>query len=143
MKKYTKIIGIFLLVSLILLPTLVSAQSAGYCPPSSGTTLCELIDLIITYLQRILILMMGVAIVMFVFYVIKYFFRPDADRKEAGTYVMYSLIGFFIILSFWGLVNILQNTFGLQNENNQPSSWYSFTNLFPKNTGGSGNMQGF
>lgn len=102
-----------------------------------------IIDLVIDYLNRILVLMIGVAVVMFVFYIIKYFIKADAERKEAGPYVMWSLIGFFVILSLWGLVNILQNTFDLKNENNQPASWTSFQGLFPGGSPGpSGAMGG-
>jgi hypothetical protein len=36
-------------------------------------------------------------------------------KKEAGLYVMWSVIGFFVMLSFWGLVNILMNSFKLDN----------------------------
>jgi hypothetical protein len=103
---------------------------------ATSKTLRDIIAQITDYLNDILFLLMGVAIVLFVFYVIKYFFRPDANRAEAGQYVLYAVIGFFVILSFWGIVNILQNTFGLQNENNRPASWQSFSNLFP---GGGGN----
>ncbi len=110
-------------VAALFLPLVAAAQTKK--------TLATVIDLIISYANRILVLMMGIAVVMFVYYVIKYFIRADADRTEAGTYVMWSLIGFFVILSMWGLVNILQNTFGLQNELNRPSGWTSFTNIFP------------
>lgn len=102
-------------------------------------TLKDLIYVIIDYLNTGLFLLMGVAVIMFVYYIIKYFVRPDADRKEAGYYVMYSVIGFFIILSFWGLVNILQNTFGLQNETHRPATWTSFTNLFPSGSSSNSN----
>lgn len=100
-------------------------------------TLATVIDLITYYLNRVLLLLMAVAVVMFVFYIIKYFIRADADRTEAGKYVMYSVIGFFVVLSFWGIVNVLQGTFGLGNENYRPSTWESFTNLFPSGSGGS------
>jgi glucan phosphoethanolaminetransferase (alkaline phosphatase superfamily) len=101
-------------------------------------TLLTIIQQITTYFNYILVLLMGFAIVMFVWYVIKYFILSNEDHKEAGMYVMYSVIGFFVILSMWGIVNILQNTFGLQNENNRPATWNSFTNLFPGgNNGGS------
>ncbi len=92
-----------------------------------------LIALVTSYLNDILFLLMGLAVVLFVWYVIKYFLRPDADRKEAGTYVMYAVIGFFVILSFWGIVNVLQNTFGLKNSSNTPGSWQEFTDIFPSN----------
>lgn len=109
-----------------LLPLVAFAQASV---PPSGKNLTWLIGLITYYLNLALGLMMGVALVMFVFYVIKYFIMPNEDRKEAGSYVMYSLIGFFVILSFWGLVNIVQNTFGLQNERN--SNWSQIYSIFP------------
>jgi len=112
---------------------------------AAGKTLSDIIDLIIYYLNIILVLFMGAAVVIFVYHVIKYFILPNENRSEAGSYVLYSVIGFFVILSFWGLVNVLQNTFGLQNENNRPSSWASFSNLFPggsTNTGTGGTFNG-
>jgi hypothetical protein len=99
---------------------------------ATSSTLASVISWIMYYLNQALFLIMGVAVVMFVFYVVRYFMRPGTDRAEAGQYVMYSVIGFFIVLSFWGLVNILQNTFpGLSNQYNQPGSWGSFQSLFP------------
>lgn len=113
----------FALSSLLLLtPALAFAQVKD---------LHYVITIIIGYLNEVLVLMIGVAVVMFVYYIIKYFIKADAERKEAGPYVMWSLIGFFVVLSLWGLVNILQNTFNLKNENNQPASWTSFKGLFP------------
>lgn len=95
-----------------------------------------LINQIIDYLNQVLFLLMGLAVIMFVWYIIQYFIRPNDSaegRKQAGLYLMYSLIGFFVILSFWGIVNILRNTFGdnLGNQANRPSSWTDFGNLFP------------
>ncbi len=102
---------------------------------AAGKDLQYVINTIIFYLNQILWLLIGLAVVIFVYYVIQYFIKPNEDRKNAGTYVMYSLIGFFVVLSFWGLVNILQNTFGLQNESNQPQGWSSFKGLFPNSSG--------
>jgi len=59
--------------------------------------------------------MMGIAVVMFVFYVIKYFMLPADNRTEAWQYVLWALVGFFVIFSMWGLVNILIGTFSLDN----------------------------
>jgi hypothetical protein len=102
---------------------------------AQAKTLKTLIDQVTTYFNYFLVLMMGFAIVMFVWYVIKYFIRTTEDHKEAGLYVMYSVIGFFVILSMWGIVNILQNTFGLQND---APSWRTINSLFP----GGGNRSG-
>jgi hypothetical protein len=115
--------------------TIVTAAVSVLIPcisfAATRMALSDFIGIIMGYLNQGLFLIMGVAVVMFVFYVVTYFMKPGTDRAEAGQYVMYSLIGFFIVLSFWGLVNILQNTFGLQNEYNNPGSWGSFQNLFP------------
>lgn len=126
----------FLQISLVgtitLFPFLVFAETK---------TLASLILTIIGYLNSILYLIMGVAIVMFVFYVIKYFMRPSTDRAEAWNYVIYSIFGFFVVLSFWGIVNILTNTFNLGNNN--PSSWSSVANIFPSGGGSSGSNNVF
>jgi len=97
-------------------------------------TLRGVVETITGLLSTALFLMLAFAVVMFVFYIIKYFIKADANRADAGKYVLYSVLGFFIILSFWGIVNILQGTFGLKNETYQPKSWDSFTRLFPGGT---------
>ena len=98
---------------------------------SNGRTLGTVAVTVAGLLNTALFLIMAFALVAFVFFVVRYFIVSEANRAQAAPYVMYSLIGFFVILSFWGLVNILQNTFGLKNEDNRPASWTSFTNLFP------------
>ena len=116
MIKKTSIIGIISL----LLPAIAFA---------SGKKLSDIVELFIYYLNQAFFVLIGVAIVIFVYHIVKYFILPNEDRKAAGNYVMYSVIGFFVILSLWGLVNIIKNTFQLDNET--PSSWGSFSNLFP------------
>jgi hypothetical protein len=115
----------YLIVSAIalLLPSMALATTT--------TNLNGVISLIASYLNSALALLMGVATIMFVFYVIRYFIQPNVvERAEASKYIMWSLIGFFIILSFWGIVNILISTFDFGQ--NSPSSWSNFSNIFPK-----------
>ena len=100
-----------------------------------------LISLATSYLDKALLLLMGVAVVMFVYYIIQFFLRPAEKRAEGAKYLMWSIVGFFVILSFWGIVNILQNTFKLDND--RPSSWSQFFNIFPSGTaGGTGGNTG-
>ncbi|MEK7642040.1 MAG: hypothetical protein AAB365_03570 [Patescibacteria group bacterium] len=120
-------------IALWALPFVTFAQTA-----SNKKDLAWVINIIIGYINQALVLLMGVAVIIFVYYVVKYFILPNENRSEAGSYVMYSLIGFFVILSFWGLVNILQGTFGLQNDTNRPAGWSSFTNIFPGGSSSSG-----
>lgn len=124
-------IALTLIAGTLATPFMSLAQSATLSCQQG--TLCYIISLLTQYLSKILFLMMALAVVMFVWYIIKYFIKADADRKAAGQYVLYSLIGFFVILSLWGIIAILGNTFGLGNSSNRPASWSSFSSLFPSN----------
>jgi uncharacterized membrane protein YuzA (DUF378 family) len=109
-----------------------NSYNSGISCGSNSLTLCSVIDKVVGYLNQILFLLIGLAVVVFVYYVFKYFIQPNEDRKQAGQYVMYSVIGFFVILSMWGLVNILQNTFGLGNSGYGATSWSQIQNIFPR-----------
>mgnify|MGYP001579730791 CR=1 FL=1 len=105
--KTVKTVSFFtILLSLIILisPTPVFAV---------GKTLSDLItDTIIPYLMTGIYLIIALAVVTFVWNVYRYFFT-EKEKKEAGMYVLYSTLGFFVILSFWGLVAILSNSLNL------------------------------
>ena len=92
-------------------------------------TLADVIALVVGYLNQALALLMGLAVVMFVFYVIRYFIMSDDKRKEGGQYILWSLVAFFVIFSMWGLVNILISTFDIGQ--GSPGSWANISNLFP------------
>ncbi len=102
---------------------------------ASSQTLSDLAVSIAGYLNQALFILMGVALVIFVWNIIKYFVKEN-DHKEAAPYVMYSIIGFFVILSVWGIVNILKNTFFGEGDTTAPS-WSSFSEILPS-SGGSG-----
>ncbi len=115
-KNMKKIITKFGILGVILLPLMTFA---------AGKDLEYIIKLIIKYFNYAIQLTIALAVVMFVWNVYKYFIAGADDvgkKKEAGLYVMWSIIGFFVILSVWGLVNILMNSFNLDND--QPSSGF-------------------
>ena len=60
-------------------------------------------------------MIISLAVVTFVWNVYLYFFT-EKDREGAATYVLYSVIGFFVILSFWGLVALLRNSIVLDDQ---------------------------
>ena len=122
MKTITTRVASFLIP--LSLPLIAFAQTA-----SGAKDLKYLVGVIVTYVNIALELMMGVAVVMFVFYVIKYFMLPADNRTEAWQYVLWALVGFFVIFSMWGLVNILIGTFSLDNN---PKSWSNYFDIFPK-----------
>lgn len=60
-------------------------------------------------------LIFGVAFVVFIWGVYTYFIQGagnDEKRKEGRQFIIYGIIGFFVMVSVWGLVNIAVRTFG-------------------------------
>lgn len=85
----------------------------------------------ITYINDALFLLMAVAVLVFVWQVIHYFILPNENRKDAGLYVLYAVVGFFVIFSLWGLVNILSGTFGGLSNSTHPQTWDNLKQIFP------------
>ncbi|MGB4076428.1 MAG: pilin [Minisyncoccia bacterium] len=78
---------------------------------------------IIYLINAILVpLVFAIAFIVFIWGVFEYFIAGAANeekRKEGRNLVVYSLIGFFLMISVWGIVNLLVNSFGF-NRQNQP-----------------------
>lgn len=76
----------------------------------------SLVDFIIKYINDGIMIIMAVATLVFVYNIVQYFVvKTDADRTEASKYLLYSIVGLAVIVSFWGLVNVVLRTFDLQN----------------------------
>jgi hypothetical protein len=91
-------------------------------------TLASFVSNLVGYLNQALYLLMAAAVVTFVWYIIQYYIKPNEERAKAGQYVLWAIIGFFVVLSVWGFVNILTNTLGLDNG---PRTWNELSSLFP------------
>ena len=88
-------------------PLIASAQSI--------TSVTTLISSLINYSIGILI---GIAIIAFFLGLIKYLFRSTGDTTEKGKaakLMIYGVIAIAVMLSVYGLVRLLQNTFGVGN----------------------------
>jgi hypothetical protein len=105
-------------------------------------------------------LLVALAVIFIVYYIVIYFIRGDSpeDKKKAGLNILWGIVGLFIIVSLWGLVNILVGTFGTSNTmpkfpnadflngaNTQPSGFQepSAANNFNNVTGGNENTQNY
>lgn len=71
-------------------------------------------------------LVFALSFVVFIWGVFEWFIAGSENqekRTEAGKRMLYGVIGFFIMVSVWGLVNILLGTFNLnQNVPNLPGA---------------------
>ncbi|HYF29208.1 MAG TPA: pilin [Candidatus Paceibacterota bacterium] len=78
---------------------------------------------VIQFINGILVpLIFALAFIVFIWGVFQYFIAGghDEEKKESGKSLMlYGLIGFFVMVSVWGLVNILVTSFNLNKQ--QPS----------------------
>ena len=83
---------------------------------AAGKDLKSIISIAVEYLNIGVSLIIALAVATFVWNVYIYFFTETKERKDAGMYVLYSVIGFFVILSFWGLVAILRNSLKLEDQ---------------------------
>lgn len=74
-------------------------------------------DSILTIINGILVpVLVAVAFIVFIWGVFNYFIRGAAEpdkRKEGAQYVLWAVVGFVIIFSVWGLVNLLMGTLNL------------------------------
>lgn len=61
-------------------------------------------------------ILVGLAVIFIIYNTVFYFIRPVGDsRKDSGLAILWGIVGLFLIISIWGLVNILVNTFSTDN----------------------------
>ena len=105
MKKY--IVG----SSLFLLPVLALAQANA---TGDLTTISGVINRLQNVINLIIPFLVGLAVLVIIYGVFG-FISNAADeeaRASAKQFIIWGIIGVFIMLSVWGLVTILKNSFG-------------------------------
>jgi uncharacterized membrane protein len=66
-------------------------------------------------------LLIGLAVVVFIYGVLTTMLSEGGEKKEEGKqYMFWGIIGIFVMVSLWGLVNIVKGTFRLD-DNNKPA----------------------
>ena len=93
---------------------------------SSITNLTSFIEFLSCVLSKgVIPLLIGVAVAAFIYGIIQYFLNPDNEekRKAGKSFMVWGIISLFIMVSFWGIVNILQGTFtsGVSSEVKMPT----------------------
>ena len=62
-------------------------------------------------------ILISLTIIVFIFGILKFMKSSDSkERGEGKMYMLWGIIGIFVMVSVWGLVNILQNSFDLNNQ---------------------------
>ncbi len=96
----------------LVLPMLAFAQVNNV--QSLGQTVIDIINTVLVPL------IFALAFIVIIWGVFQYFIAGGANdevREKGKSLMIYGLIGFFVMVSVWGLVGILVNTFNLNAQN--------------------------
>jgi hypothetical protein len=114
-----------LLALAIIAPFSAHAQNGAI----GGNTIPEYLQSFIGFINFILVpLLFAVAFVVFIYGIFNYFIAGGANeekRDEGKQLAVWGIIGFFVMVSVWGLVNVLVGTFGFRNTNAPPLPTFS------------------
>lgn len=89
-------------------PLVALAQSTN---PGQG--IAGLFNLAGWVLNKAVPLIISIAVVWFIYNVFMYTIAGDEEKKKAAkTGMIWGIVGIFVMVSIWGLVAILQSTFG-------------------------------
>ena len=96
-----------------------------------STTIDSLIIQISGYIEDAFLLLVGVAVLMVVWGIVKFIINADDETARAnGRQVMlWGIVGIFVMMSIWGFVHILTNSFFVPQELNAPT----FPKIVPQN----------
>jgi len=114
-----KKIGYYLMssASLLVLPVVASAQLAD---SASGGPFERLLLNILDFTNGVLIpFIIAIGFLVFVWGMFMYFIAGGAneEKKEKGKSLMiWAILGFVLIIIFWGVINLLTESTGLEND---------------------------
>lgn len=101
---------IFALLSILFVPMSAFAQTS--------TGAIGILRVIQDIANIVIPILITIAVIWFIYGVIKYVIAKDEGVKEQGRNAMISsIIGLFVIVSVWGLVAVIGNTFGIGRDN--------------------------
>jgi len=74
----------------------------------------SILGTIATFLSYVTPVLVTIAVIFFIWTVIKYTMTKDeAQKKKAKDNIVPALIGLFIMVAFWGILTVVSNTFGI------------------------------
>lgn len=115
-----KLIFTIFLVSSMVLPVVSQAQVAAApvgcsAPIENISAVLNLFGCIIR--SALIPLLITLCVIVFIIGIIKYIAGADeaTKREEGRNFMIYGIVALFVVVSVWGLVGIIQGTFGLGN----------------------------
>lgn len=78
--------------------------------PSNLTTLISFIG---DTINRLIPVVIALAVLVFFWGLMKYIFNSGKGHKQGKNVMIAGLLGLFVMVSIWGLIRLLQNTLGV------------------------------
>lgn len=96
---------------------LVASPAMAFAAPAVGGDLSVFLNAVIGFINNILIpFALAIAFIFFVWGVVKFFViggDSDDGKSKGKDLIIYSIVGFVVIFTFYGIVNLLTNGLGL------------------------------
>lgn len=91
--------------ALYALPLIAAAQT-----PSNLTTLISFVG---DTLNRVIPVLIAAAVVVFFWGLVQYIRQSGKGHDQGKNIMIAGLLGLFIMVSFWGIIRLMQNTLGV------------------------------
>ncbi len=117
MKKTLRAVFLSFVLFATLSPVAAFAQGAGTEEPSE---LKVKLQEVLNFVDDVVVPMIfGLAFVVFLWFIFVYFIAGAADeekRAKGKQFLLWSIIGFVLMLSLWGIVNLLVSSLGFADD---------------------------
>jgi hypothetical protein len=123
----SKLIVFLVMMMVVVSPVAVLAQdgvdfggsTSGNCQIGNNGTLFGLLCRLGQLINSVVPVLIALGVLVFVWGVIQYVVSDDEEAKKKGRdRIIFGIIGLAVIIGLWGLVNLLRNTFLLNNNTN-------------------------
>ena len=116
-------LGIFLVIMMFFPMTTFAAGGACTSAPgainieSSNTKIGDVLNFGTCLIEKSVIpLLFAVATVVFLYGIVMFIKEENAEQKEMGRqFMLWGVVAFAVMFGVWGLVGVLENTFGIAN----------------------------
>ncbi|MFC1756893.1 hypothetical protein ACFLZC_01915 [Patescibacteria group bacterium] len=98
-----------------LIPIVTMAMPMMVLAAATASKVTDIVEGAKNVVDAIIPLFMAIAVAVFLWGIIKYITSGgDAEKEKAARgYIIYGLIGMFVLVSFWGIIAFLSNAFGV------------------------------
>lgn len=109
MKKFSSIKTLLASATAFVFPFVTFAQQGG-----SSDGIRHLLGIAAGIIQALIPIVIGLAVLVFLWGVLRYVLSTsDGGKGEGRTFMLWGIIALFVMVSVWGLVNILRDSLGL------------------------------